>query len=256
MEFIVTSDSPKSTLPFPSPADGAGDAPLRGAYQAATRSDRRACPGAEDLDRLAADELDDAARRSVVLHLAGCADCSKELRALRQAETAGTGLPHATPTVEPVAEPRTVRWRTHAGWLAAAAAVLLISVPLWRAQTPPVDPASVRGADAPGLAEAVPRGAVDAVPISLEWPMQAGATAYVPKLYSASAELLWTGAATSETTAALPEDVRELLATAGEASFVWTVDVRGAAARTELGPFWFRLGSADLQAPGSESLDG
>lgn len=260
MESDVTTEPPDPTLPFPT-ADANGDAPLRDAYQAATRTDRRDCPDADELFRLNADELGAVAREDVVRHLAGCADCARELRALRQAEeTARTGRDTATPPAPeaagPTAAPRRGPWTSRAGWLAAAAALLLISVPLFRPEAPPTDPASVRGSEETGLAEAFPRGAVQAVPESLEWPIQTGATAYVPKLYSAAAELVWTGAATTESRALLPEDVRELLAAAGETSFVWTVDVRGAAARTELGPFWFRLPPAGSSDPGAESLDG
>lgn len=260
MECNVTSETPDSPLQFSRPDDG-DDAPLRSAYQAATRTDRRECPGAEELSRLVTGELEEGVREAAVLHLAGCADCSRELRALRQAEgaepreTSMAARGGEFPRIAEANQPHHRRpWRNRATWLAAAAAALLISVPLWRAQSPATDPGLVRGGDVD--AAATPQGTITATPAILRWPNQPGATAYVPKLYTAAADPIWTGPATAETEVALPDEVARRLEAAGEASFVWTVEVRGAAARTELGPYWFHLRSPDGASPAAPSRDG
>lgn len=208
---------------------------------------------------MAGGELEGAAKKSVVLHLAGCADCSREVLALRQAEAEARSADSAVGEIASTATATTRSPATGIGnrmaWLAAAAAaLLLISIPVWRAQSPPVDGAVVRGTEAP--LDAAPTGTISAAPTSLQWPAQLGATGYVPKLYSGAADLLWTGPVTTDVSVALPEDVIRQMH-AEDASFVWTVDVRGSAARSELGPFWFHVRpTADEPTPDLRPRDG
>jgi hypothetical protein len=81
-------------------------------------------PGVESIVAEAFDDLPSAGAGSVRAHLEFCPTCALESR-LARASCPGTGAP------VPAAPPRSVRWNLLLPWLAAAAVLLAIGVPVW-----------------------------------------------------------------------------------------------------------------------------
>ncbi|MEM7586068.1 MAG: hypothetical protein AAF560_21945 [Acidobacteriota bacterium] len=235
-----------------------------------SRADRGACLTAEEIAALAGagqgSELDAEARRRAVLHLADCSDCSLELRKARSLEPwaadlaaqldlgSGTTADAAAGGVVDLESARRVRQtarrevqdRDRGGrrrWIpaamAAGLALVVASVGLLVPSAPTPEPAVTRSASVTALqphADAV----VDVAPQRFSWPAQLGAESYRVRLFDARAELLWESEPLARNESELPASVQHRLESTG--GYFWTVNVSGPVARSQLGPFAFRVG--------------
>lgn len=187
------------------------------------------CPPAEALERLVLGTGSAEERESLVDHLTECEGCSELVRDLRSLEgwAERVGREHR-------------RSRGARRWPLALAATLVVALggaALWtRLPDRNAGPEAVRGAEArvtpaPGAELARP-------PESFSWPVRAGATGYRVHWFDAAGEPVWESGWVVEGRCEVPREVASGLP---GGTYLWTVEVRGAAAGAELGPFAFVL---------------
>lgn len=204
------------------------DEELRALYRGRTRRStaRSGCLEARAIVRVATGEAEADERLEVARHVAACSDCALELQSVRRSlgPREGSG-------------PKRLTLPGRAWWMAVAALVLLALLPLLVSRT------GVQDVTRGGSELAVePRmdATLAAPPSELAWPAQPGATGYRALLLDARGEPLFRSERLVEPRVALPPDAVRALAAGG--AFVWRVEVEGGAARSRLGPFWFRIG--------------
>ncbi len=178
---------------------------------------RAECPGDELLAGLAAGELEDAARRETMMHLATCGHCRRVVASLARA------LADPEIAAARIAADRTNRRRfVRLGIPAAAAAVLLIGV-LGRQATESPQPVVHRAPAIEAVGEPQPispRG-VGARPAWLRWGAVAEADRYRVTLFQADGRVLYQ-LELGDTAAALPDSIRLVPGSA----YLWKVEAR------------------------------
>ncbi len=160
-----------------------GDDDLRRALADDGPAGRDGCPAAEELADLAAGALEDGRRLALVDHLAGCAECAAEVRALAGLEewAANAAVRLAPARPEPVAARPPRRRRGRALALAAAALVVCVFVPLaLRTGRPaPPDAPVFRSEPAAAIRSLVPEDVPQPrASLLLRWTPVAGALGY------------------------------------------------------------------------------
>ena len=92
----------------------------------------------------------------------------------------------------------------------------------------------------PALGELAPaeNAMLDGAPSTLTWPAEAGAESYRVELLDSAARTIWTGDWGPSPSAELPPEIVTSLTAGG---YLWRVEVRGAVARSELGPYVFTI---------------
>lgn len=179
-----------------------------------------ACPTAEQIALVATGEFgisdEDAEPAAIVHHIAGCSECSDQLRLALSMHQALVGEPPQPVVV--VARRLQVR---RGGWsLLAAAALLLGAVmlsSLWRTTSrAPTDLDLVRGGDRlAGVATPADRASLDGAPASLDLLLASlpstPDTRFTALLFDAEAERLWESAPSVTPSFVLPAAVRDRL---------------------------------------------
>lgn len=136
------------------------------------------------------------------------------------------------------APPRSRRLR-YAVPVALAASVALVAGVYVKYASPIADDGRVRSADAVNAAALVPaNGAtLEAPPAEFSWPEQAGAESYRVVLRNAAGTPIWRSEPVEINRASIDAALHDTAAH----TYYWTVEVEGAGAAKELGPFWFQL---------------
>jgi hypothetical protein len=122
---------------------------------------------------------------------------------------------------------------------ALAAGLALVTGVYMKYGTPLVDNGLVRGGQAADLGALVPaNGAtLEAAPNEFQWPEQAGAESYRVVLRNAAGTPIWRSEPVELNHASIDAALHDETAR----TYYWTVEVEGAGAARELGPFWFQL---------------
>jgi negative regulator of sigma E activity len=122
---------------------------------------------------------------------------------------------------------------------AVAASLALVTGVYVKYGTPMTDNGLVRGGQAVDLAALVPaNGAtLEAPPNEFQWPEQAGAESYRVVLRNAAGTPIWRSEPVELNHASIDAALHDETAR----TYYWTVEVEGAGAARELGPFWFQL---------------
>ena len=229
--------------------------------------DRSGCPTSEQLTAFVAGELSPAERDKIADHLVGCSACALEVRLAKEAhefflESApelaaapGADQPaDGTSAAAPVDlaarreqqsrpnQPRPARRsaRRPAAILAVAASLVLALGLAWQlgTVTPGPDGDVVRSVPVAGELAPAENATLDTAPTQLTWPAEAGAQSYRVELLDSAARTIWTGDWGSSPSAELPSEIVSSLTAGG---YLWRVEVRGAVARSELGPYVFTI---------------
>jgi len=128
----------------------------------------------------------------------------------------------------------------HAVPFALAAGLALVTVGVYvKYSTPLPDNGLLRSGQSVDLAALVPANGATlaAPPIEFQWPEQAGAESYRVVLRNAAGTPIWR----SEPVELNRTDIDAALHDETARTYYWTVEVEGAGAAHELGPFWFQL---------------
>lgn len=135
--------------------------------------------------------------------------------------------------------PRRARRLRYAAPFALAAGLALVTGAYMKYGTPIADDGMVRGGQAVDLAALVPANGAMLVapPNEFQWPEQAGAESYRVVLRNAAGTPIWR----SEPVELNHASIDAALHDATARTYYWTVEVEGAGAAHELGPFWFQL---------------
>lgn len=201
------------------------------AYRAAARQPSWPgpdCPPAEALERLAAGAAEPDERRRLADHLVECSQCAALVRELR--DLGGWAARVVRQQRRPVPDRR---------WPLALAASLVLAAGLaYVASAPRPSTETVRGAS---VALSPPVGATLArPPARFSWPEQPGASGYRVELRNAAGETVWLGPWELGASAELPAEIAARLE---PGTYLWQLELRGAALRSRLGPFVFVLGT-------------
>lgn len=161
-------------------------------------------PTRECLDELAVADFVDGAlrderRATVIAHLARCAHCRSVVRATAALVADATVIAEMSRAER---GRRSTMWTTAALGVAAAAALMFMTLPA-RDESTPREPA-VTSANAP--ATLAPRGSVTAV-ARVVWSSVPNAERYRVRLHRADGSVLWS-AETTDSSIALPDSVR------------------------------------------------
>jgi hypothetical protein len=186
---------------------------------------RRSCPSPEALGAAAAGEPGGAEREAVIEHVVRCRDCAEEVRALAPlgpwAESVATQLDPSGAPVAPAA-PARAWWRP---WpvLAAAAAAVLLAVPLVARLQRAASSPEMRAQQAPAIRSLLPESAgVPRARCVLRW-SDLG-TRYSVSVLSKDLRPLASADGLERPEYAVPPDALAAVPAGGE--IVWAVEAR------------------------------
>jgi hypothetical protein len=169
-------------------------------------------------------------------------DFEYEVRVALRAESLHTSAAHDAAILAKAraacAPPRARRLR-YAVPVALAASVALVAGMYVKYGGPIADDGRIRSSEAISAAAIVPaNGArLEAPPDEFQWPEQAGAESYRVVLRNAAGTPIWR----SEPVEINHASIDDALHDDSARTYYWTVEVEGAGAARELGPFWFQL---------------
>jgi hypothetical protein len=123
--------------------------------------------------------------------------------------------------------------------VALAASIALVAGLYVKYGAPLADDGRVRSAEAVMAGAIVPaNGAtLHTAPAEFHWPEQAGAESYRVVLRNAAGNPIWRSEPVEDNRASIDAALHDEAAR----TYYWTVEVEGAGASRELGPFWFQL---------------
>lgn len=189
------------------------------------------CPPPDALERLVLGTASAEEREALVDHLTGCEGCATLVRDLRSLE----GWAGRVGRVHRRRRPAAVRWMLP---LAAMLVLAIGGAAVWTQfvdRRPGTAASGVRGAEP----EVTPHSGsrLAGPPEAFSWPERPGATGYRVRLFDGRGELIWESEWLTGTAYPAPGEV--LRGMGGGRLFIWTVETRGGAAASELGPFTF-----------------
>jgi hypothetical protein len=176
------------------------------------------CASPEELWSAVRGELPARRAAGVLGHAAACARCGEALRLAR--EIAAGAPPDAAPLRAGPA-PLRLRWPVFA---LAAAAGLLVAVPLLRSPGPPPAPAALRGQGSAELVPLLPEGAIPRRRALLRWSPAGEGARYTVTVATRDLTPLFTASNLAATELLVPEEALSAVPPGGE--ILWTVEAR------------------------------
>lgn len=166
----------------------------------------------------------------------------REVAAALRADTLRTSAAHDAAVLAKARElcaPPRVRRLRFAVPVALAASVALVAGVYVRYGSPLADDGRLRSRDAVSAAAVVPANGATlaAAPAEFQWPVQPGADSYRVVLRNAAGTPIWRSEPVDINRARIDAGLHDVAAR----TYYWTVEVEGAGAAKELGPFWFQL---------------
>ena len=169
-------------------------------------------------------------------------DFETEMSSVLRAEPLRTSAAHDAAVLARARElcaPARALWPRYAVPFALAAGLALLAGVYVKYGAPISDNGLVRGGQSVDLAALVPaNGAtLEVPPNEFTWPEQAGAESYRVVLRNAAGTPIWRSEPVEINRASIDAALHDETAR----TYYWTVEVEGAGAARELGPFWFQL---------------